>query len=399
MIRLKVLGGLDLVGIDGIEQRSLLSQPKPLALFIYLTLAKPIGYHRRDELLGLFWPETTSGRGRRSLSQALHVLRGALGADLFDARGTEEIRLREDAVWCDALEFDRALAAGDSELASSLYKGDFLPGFFLADAPDFEQWVSRERASLRDRAAAMAWLRSVSEEEGNNRAAASSWAHRALELAPYDESALRRLMDLLSRSGDRAGAIRAFNEFASRLRRDLSIDPSSETVAAVAALRSGEAGASAARANAADDPVALGENVAEDRVAHIAVRHDLVRSRRPRTRKAVTVGLVALVAVFIGAGALAMRLDNNSEPLPRKRTSDTRQNVLVANFTSAPGDSDIAAAVSEAVRLDLSQSPVIRLLSPSEVREALRLMRRDSTLRLDSALAREVAEREGAKAV
>jgi len=240
MVRLHVLGRLDLTGSDGSEQRSVLSQPKPLAVLVYLAVAKPQGFHRRDELLGMFWPESTTTRGKLALSEALDALREPLGADALDARGTEEIRLREGVVWCDAIEFDRALAAGESHEATSLYAGDFLSGFFLSDAPEFDRWMSRERAALRDRAAAAAWLQSVSEQDAGNRAAASAWALRAVELAPYDESALRRLIELLDRLGDRAGAVRAFNQFASRLERDLSLEPSAETIAVVAAFRARE---------------------------------------------------------------------------------------------------------------------------------------------------------------
>lgn len=237
MVRLHVLGRMDLTGSDGSEQRFMLSQPKPLAVLVYLAVAKPLGFHRSDELLRMFWPEITTVRERQALSQTLHVLRESLGSDAIDSRGSEEIRLRERVVWCDAIEFDRALAAGESDDATSLYAGDFLSGFFLPDAPEFERWMSRERSALRNRAAAAAWLQSVREQERGNRAAASAWALRAVDLAPYDESALRRLMELLDRLGDRSGAVRAFNQFASRLERDLSLAPSAETIAVFTALR------------------------------------------------------------------------------------------------------------------------------------------------------------------
>jgi tetratricopeptide (TPR) repeat protein len=55
--------------------------------------------------------------------------------------------------------------------------------------------------------------------------------------------------------------------------------------------------------------------------------------------------------------------------------------------------------VGEAITLDLSQSATLRVMSGTEVRESLRLMRRDTLLRITPAIAREVAEREGVKAV
>jgi DNA-binding SARP family transcriptional activator len=42
---------------------------------------------------------------------------------------------------------------------------------------------------------------------------------------------------LLERAGDRAGAIRVYEEFAERLRADYQVDPSAETVALVRRMR------------------------------------------------------------------------------------------------------------------------------------------------------------------
>ncbi|NUQ13025.1 MAG: hypothetical protein HUU26_11995, partial [Gemmatimonadaceae bacterium] len=49
----------------------------------------------------------------------------------------------------------------------------------------------------------------------------------------------RRSLVMLDRFGDRAGALRLYEEFVQRLRRDLDADPSAETVAMGDALRAG----------------------------------------------------------------------------------------------------------------------------------------------------------------
>ncbi|HVF39457.1 MAG TPA: hypothetical protein VM939_06105, partial [Gemmatimonadaceae bacterium] len=112
MIRLNLLGRLDLTAADGSEVRAILSQPKPLAVLAYLSAASPAGYRRRDELLGLLWPETTTTRGRRSLSQVLHVLRTALGTTVIDSRGDEEVGIDPTALSCDVTDFRTALNDG-----------------------------------------------------------------------------------------------------------------------------------------------------------------------------------------------------------------------------------------------------------------------------------------------
>ena len=76
-----------------------------------------------------------------------------------------------------------------------------------------------------------------------------------------------------------------------------------------------------------------------------------------------------------------------------------RDRVLVADFTDRAGDSTLAAAVAEALRIDLGQSPVVNVLTPRQVRVTLERMERSPNVALDDTLAREVAMREGVKAI
>src|SRR2546429_348307 len=64
MIELRMLGRLSLTGADGREVRGLLGQPRRLALLAYLAAASPQGFHRRDTLLALFWPELDQEHAR-----------------------------------------------------------------------------------------------------------------------------------------------------------------------------------------------------------------------------------------------------------------------------------------------------------------------------------------------
>ena len=57
MIHFRMLGGLSLTGADGREVRSLLAQPRRLALLAYLAAGIPRDFQRRDSLVALFWPE------------------------------------------------------------------------------------------------------------------------------------------------------------------------------------------------------------------------------------------------------------------------------------------------------------------------------------------------------
>ena len=76
-----------------------------------------------------------------------------------------------------------------------------------------------------------------------------------------------------------------------------------------------------------------------------------------------------------------------------------REKLLLADFENRSTDSTLGGSLTEAFRVDLSQSPTLRLSDPQEVNDALRRMQRPTGVTLTPALAREIAERVGVKAV
>ena len=241
MIDFRLLGVVALTDARGTPLESLLAQPRRLALLAYLAAATPRGARRRDTLLPLFWPELDQPRARAALRQALHVLRNVLGPDVVKTRGDEEIELDADRLRCDLVQFERALADGDPEEALDLYRGHLLEGFFIPDAPEFEQWLEAERARRREAAVGAARVLVARAEKGEDWGSASRWARRAVRLAPLDEDLLRRLIVLLDRAGDRAGALAAYEEFARRMAAEFDAKPAAETQALIAAVRTREA--------------------------------------------------------------------------------------------------------------------------------------------------------------
>ncbi|MBK8003001.1 MAG: hypothetical protein IPK12_03425 [Gemmatimonadetes bacterium] len=244
MLRFRTLGQVDLRGPDGLPVQELLTQPRRLGLLAYLAVARPRGLHRRDRLVTLFWPELDDTRARAALSQALHVIRKALGQGVLVTRGSEEVGVDFGRLLADADQFEQAADAGALSDADRLYQGDLLPGFHLDDAPEFEDWLAATRTRLRERAVALARDGAARAEAAGDVDAATAWLARLLEREPLDETALQRLVTLRAGAGDRAGALRAHEEFAARLRRELEVAPSPKTEALVARVRA-ERGASA----------------------------------------------------------------------------------------------------------------------------------------------------------
>jgi tetratricopeptide (TPR) repeat protein len=106
-------------------------------------------------------------------------------------------------------------------------------------------------------------------------------------------------------------------------------------------------------------------------------------------------GFVALVAAFMGLRALG--IGPAGSLLAAGRLS-MKEPLLVGAFT-ASGDTTLGSVMAEAVRADLAQSNAFTIASPRTVAQALQRMQRAPNTPLDTALAREVALREGMKGI
>ncbi len=186
MIELRLLGGAELRMDGGADPSAILAHPKRLALLAYLAAGRPFGFHQRDALVALLWPELDQEHARAALRQTLHRLRQSIGKRLIVTRGDEAIGLDAAMLWCDVWAFDEALRLIHADEALALYRGDFLPGLFDAGAPDFERWIDGERRELRLRATRAAWLGSELAEQAGDMARSVECARRAVRFAPDD---------------------------------------------------------------------------------------------------------------------------------------------------------------------------------------------------------------------
>ena len=119
--------------------------------------------------------------------------------------------------------------------------------------------------------------------------------------------------------------------------------------------------------------------------------------RRTWLGGAVAVGaFAALVLAFMVMRALGIGPVGS---LIGKGTFGAQETIVVADFKSPANDSTLGATASEALRTDLAQSKSLKVLTRASVSEVLRLMKKAPDARVPFDLAREVASREGAKAV
>ena len=118
-------------------------------------------------------------------------------------------------------------------------------------------------------------------------------------------------------------------------------------------------------------------------------------------RRAIRGGIISVASVAVVAGAFLASRAFGIGPGATLRSAGklaVSDKLLLADFENTTSDSTIAAAVVEALRVDLGQSQAIKLIEPSQVTQALNLMGRGPG-RIAPADARELAQRVGAKAL
>jgi len=219
------------------ESQAAVAHGKRIALLSYLAIARPRGFHRRDTLIGLFWPEVDQGHARAALRQALHFLRQTLGPDVVLSRGPQEVGLDFTNLVCDTIEFEEALERGDPEAAVGLYGGPLLNGLFVSDSPEFEKWLGVERDRLAQKYAdALRSLAGVAAERGDVLGAARWWKRLAVH-DPYNPEIACQLMAALDAAGDRAGAIEHARRHADKVRNEFEIEPDAGVLEFAARLK------------------------------------------------------------------------------------------------------------------------------------------------------------------
>jgi tetratricopeptide (TPR) repeat protein len=141
--------------------------------------------------------------------------------------------------------------------------------------------------------------------------------------------------------------------------------------------------------------VAIAGAPVESAAAHPATTRRLFTWRNAL----VGVGLAFALLALATWGFMTMR-NRGIGPvgsLVAKGVLDERSPILLADIDGS--DVELANAATEALRVDLSQSEIVRLVEPARVTEALARMERSVDARLDESLAREIAVREGIPAV
>ena len=214
------------------------SLPKPATLKAQSLLAYLLRHQQRpsprEHLMTLFWGERPSHRARRSLSTALWHIRRCLPHDELIQADNQTVQW-QGAFWLDVSTFEQL--AGSSELrdletAVSLYRGDFLEGFY-------DEWIIDERYHLHGRfLELLSHLITLYEANAHHQQALTT-ALRLLAQDALQESAHRAAMRGYAHLGQRNAALEQFHQCRIVVHTELGVEPMPETQALYEQIRDG----------------------------------------------------------------------------------------------------------------------------------------------------------------
>ena len=236
---------------------------KACALLAYVAhRGRPVA---RSELAALLWPDLDPQHAATNLRQLLRALTTSpFGVALERDRDTVRSTIASDS-----LALRLAVEEERWEDAVACYRGPFLEGFAISDAGGFAAWAANERRHTDAcwRRACLHWLETLVRE--GRYALVTQVGERLLAVDPFDEVALRHVLEAAVERGDTHGARQRFEAFCEALRRDGGRE------AEAATIRLGErlyrtAGASGRESSAAG--TAFGRRSSDRALAALAPR-------------------------------------------------------------------------------------------------------------------------------
>jgi predicted ATPase/DNA-binding SARP family transcriptional activator len=340
--------------VDGIPVK-FAKRSTTLAMLALIVLQRGAAVSRESLAFTLF-PEAEEAAALAELRRYLYLANKALperAGQPWLIVDSETIRWNDEAeAFVDVLAFERLASDAETQAqAIELYAGDLLEDVY-------DDWVVAERERLRTR-----YLTILGDSLDRHRARrefaeALACAKRILATDPWREDTLRTLVAVRYESGDTAGALAEYEQFAKRLRDDLGVAPMPETVAVRQSILRSEAvpGSLEVRSLASSESARRTVSL----LPFVGRRRDLAALHAAWSRAARGAGALVLVSGEAGVGKTRLTAE-----LARQVQSEGGR--VYVGTTAAP-ESTPYQAIVEALRSGL---PLLLARPPEPARRAV----------------------------
>src|SRR5690554_4978498 len=226
--QLRLLGG---VAVRHGEATELLSLDRPITLLIYLGLRGD--WVRRSELALLYRPDSADDEALAYLRKLVFRARRYSWAQGLEV-AADHIRWLVD---CDVTQFLTAARTGDHVEALELYRGPFLAGAYVEDAPGLASWLDMERGTLSATWLRVALARAEELNAGHHHEKAAELLAQVVAADPLAEENLQIHMRTLVAAGRNREALQAFEQFRLHLEEEIGSLPLESTMVLADSIR------------------------------------------------------------------------------------------------------------------------------------------------------------------
>lgn len=218
-IRCKLLGVPKIIKD---KEEVLFSYAKINAFFYYMLIEKTVP---RNTIAELLWPEDSEKTARKNLRNVLYHTKKNIHPDIILSPNNRILQLNQDMdIYIDVEDF-----INNPEDNLDLYEGEFLKGFYIKDLDDFDRWLNTSRSYYHQTYYSNLYERI----DKNIKDGIFDNGERAIQelisMDNLDEKNYRLLMTYYHKIGRSGRAIEIYGELGQLLRRELMVDPDSET--------------------------------------------------------------------------------------------------------------------------------------------------------------------------
>lgn len=213
---------------------------KARALLCIIALSDAPAFSRQ-KIADLLWQGASNEKARASLRQLIHALKQDLGQQEVLQLTREHITFNTAWIHTDIDALFAELERGNCTAAKlrDVKQLAYILSSFDDLGADFSDWVQETRRRLQDQAAA--YLRVHVNDEAQPLVSRNMCAQTLHDIDPYDEDAVRALMDTHHRMNNSAAALRVYDTFFAQLETELDAEPSVKTQDLAVAIKLGEA--------------------------------------------------------------------------------------------------------------------------------------------------------------
>lgn len=218
-IKCKLLGVPEIL----IDKKEVLFPYAKINAFLYYLLVEKTA--SRNEIAALLWPDESEKIAKKNLRNALYHTKKNLHPDIILSPNNTILKLNEEIdIYLDVDELSE-----NSEKRLHLYEGEFLQGFYIKDAEEYDDWIGQTRFNLQKIYYNTLYKKLEANISMGIYENVETTIQKLISMDNLDEKNYQLLMNYYLKIGRVTKAIETYGELLGILQKELKIEPDEVT--------------------------------------------------------------------------------------------------------------------------------------------------------------------------